>query len=220
MHILLTDITTCPRCGPGFGLILMVEDISERRVQTGWLGCANCRERYRIAAGIADLRTGAADSAPAADPAPARSADGPAAPAKASSELDAARLAALMGVAEGPAYLLLVGPVTRFAADLADLLTDVHVIAVDRDAVPAPPHPDVTRVQVTRALPFHSGRLHGAVLSGAAATELLAEAARVLRPSARLVLIDGTAGAAERLAHAGLSVAATGAGVAVAVRRQ
>jgi uncharacterized protein YbaR (Trm112 family) len=48
MHILLTDILTCPRCGPAFGLILLAEQTAGRRVLQGVLGCANCRERYPV----------------------------------------------------------------------------------------------------------------------------------------------------------------------------
>ena len=46
MHILLTDVVTCPRCGPEFGLILLADRFEERRVMQGRLGCPNCREEY------------------------------------------------------------------------------------------------------------------------------------------------------------------------------
>lgn len=56
MHILLTDILSCPRCGPEFGLILLADRIEARRVLAGTLGCANCRSKYAIRDGVADLR--------------------------------------------------------------------------------------------------------------------------------------------------------------------
>src|SRR5688500_18729002 len=56
MHILLTDLLTCPRCGPEFGLIVLSEGLEDRRVVEGRLGCANCRSSYPIRRGVADLR--------------------------------------------------------------------------------------------------------------------------------------------------------------------
>ena len=38
MHILLTDLLFCPRCGPQHGLILLANRLEERRVLDGWLG--------------------------------------------------------------------------------------------------------------------------------------------------------------------------------------
>lgn len=51
MHLLLTDILSCPRCGPEFGLILLADRIEARRVLAGILGCANCRSKYPIREG-------------------------------------------------------------------------------------------------------------------------------------------------------------------------
>jgi uncharacterized protein YbaR (Trm112 family) len=208
MHILLTDITSCPRCGPGFGLILMVEAMHERRVRQGWLGCANCRERYRIAEGIADLRvpgTAGSDDAAAA----------PAGPDPAAAD----RIAALAGVTQGPAYLLVAGPAARHAAALAELLPDVHIIALHEDAHALPDHPAVSRARVSDTLPFYSGRMAGVVLSGSAASRLLEEGARVLSPLGRLVLEDTPPDAAPRLDGAGLRIAASADTVTVAVPR-
>lgn len=202
MHILLTDITSCPRCGPGFGLILLVEEITDRRVQHGWLGCPNCRERYRIADGVADLRGGGEPLEPSAAAAPGTH--------------DAARLAALAGVTHGPAYLLVAGPASAHAAALAELLPEVHVIAAAGEAGSA--HTDVTRLLVARALPFYSGRLAGVVLSGAAAAALLEEGARVLAPGGRLVLEPVPGDAADRIERAGLRMMAVAPDVAVAAR--
>ncbi|HWK89996.1 MAG TPA: Trm112 family protein, partial [Longimicrobium sp.] len=65
MHILLTDLLTCPRCGPEHGLVLLADRIEERRVVRGRLGCPNCRETYPVAGTVADLRVaGAGNDAP------------------------------------------------------------------------------------------------------------------------------------------------------------
>src|SRR5512133_2993550 len=98
MHILLTDLSTCPRCGPEYGLILLVEDIEDRRVVRGSLGCPNCRERYAITDGVGDFRLGeeVALGAPVAAEA-------------------VVRLVALAGVTSPPGHLLLVGPAAAHA---------------------------------------------------------------------------------------------------------
>jgi uncharacterized protein YbaR (Trm112 family) len=203
MHILLTDVITCPHCGPSFGLVVLVDELADRRVREGWLACANCRERYRISAGVADLR---AAGEPLSD-------------GGAVSGADAERLAALAGVARGPGYLLLAGSAGAQAATIAALLEDVHVIAAVADAAGVPEHAQVTRVRVARALPFYSGRIAGVVLGGVAASALLEEGARVLSPVGRLVLDGAPPDAAARVERAGLRVAAATDDVLVAVRR-
>jgi len=95
MHIALTDHLTCPVCGPEHGLILLADRIEERRVLEGTLGCPACRERYPIVGGLADLRPRPAGPLPGPESAPTL---GP--------QDRAFRLAALMGVAEGPGFLL------------------------------------------------------------------------------------------------------------------
>lgn len=56
MDVALSDLLTCPRCGPMYGLVLLPYEVSDRRVRSGVLGCANCRERYPVEGGVADLR--------------------------------------------------------------------------------------------------------------------------------------------------------------------
>jgi len=55
MHIQLTDILTCPVCGPQHGLILRADRIVERRVRDGALGCPHCRRQYEIRGSAAFL---------------------------------------------------------------------------------------------------------------------------------------------------------------------
>ena len=57
MHLALTDRMICPRCGPGFGLILLAHEVRDRRILEGDLGCPNCRDQYPVRKGFADLET-------------------------------------------------------------------------------------------------------------------------------------------------------------------
>ncbi|HEX6132949.1 MAG TPA: Trm112 family protein [Longimicrobiales bacterium] len=200
MHIVLTDILTCPRCGPGFGLILLADRIMERRVDAGVLGCSNCREQYPIRDGAVDF-VGAAGSG--GEEAEDRAAD--------------PRLAPLLGVTHGPAFVLLAGPARTQAGALAAMLEDVEVVTVASERTPARPgvNPLITGPQ---RLPVADMKVAGVALTGAAADALLEEGARVVSAVGRLVLDPAPHDAAERLARLGLRIAAQQDGVAVAVR--
>jgi uncharacterized protein YbaR (Trm112 family) len=75
MHIVLTDVLTCPRCGPEFGLILLAHHVEARRVSSGALGCSNCREKYPIVEGAVRFDGGAGGVGPSRDSAAARGRD-------------------------------------------------------------------------------------------------------------------------------------------------
>jgi uncharacterized protein YbaR (Trm112 family) len=208
MHIVLTDLLTCPHCGPEFGLILLAQHVEDRRALEGVLGCANCREKYAIRDGAVS-----AGGPPVVPPAP------PAAAAE--------RLAALLGVTQGPAFVLLAGPMAGAAAHVAALVEDLEVIAVGRGpgrirlrrgrTLPAREH-GVNRLGVGTRLPLASGKVAAVALSGSAADGLLEEGARVLSPVGRLVVQDPPQDAVERLERAGLRVVARDAETLVAVR--
>jgi uncharacterized protein YbaR (Trm112 family) len=215
MHIVLTDILTCPRCGPEFGLILLAHRIEERRALEGVLGCANCREQYPVSAGAGHF--GAAPVLPAAP-------DGGA----------VMRLAALLGVAEGPAFVLLAGPCAGAAPRLAALIERLEVVAIGiagAAGAAAKPHATANRDETARQtagvnalglaghrLPLATGKLAAVALSGAAADELLEEGARTVSPLGRLVLEDAPADAAPRLRAAGLRELVREGDTIVAVR--
>ncbi|HSK17892.1 MAG TPA: Trm112 family protein [Longimicrobiales bacterium] len=200
MHILLTDILTCPRCGPGFGLILLADRAEERRVIEGVLGCSNCREKYPVREGVADFGA-PPDTILAAE-------DGAA----------AERLAAILGVTHGPAFLLLAGPAAAHAGALAAMIPDVEVVTLGA-AASVDDGAGINRVYAAGPqLPIASGKVAGVALSGAAAEALLDEGARTVSPVGRLVLDPAPADAAERLLRHGMRIVAQQETTAVAVR--
>lgn len=218
MHILLTDVLACPRCGPAFGLILLADRIENRRVREGVLGCANCRERYPVRAGVADLRRGAGASFAAGAP-PALAVSPP--PADAAEE--AYRVAALLGLGEGRGRVLLAGVAPEIATALAALVPELEVAL----AVPAPEAAEragaaIGAVAADGLPPFQAGSMRGVAISGAWTNGAgLAAAAACLAPGGRLVVVDapaGTGGALEVLGlrtlleQDGFAVAAKGAG--------
>lgn len=242
MHILLTDVLTCPNCGPEFGLILLADRVENRRVLEGTLGCANCRERYGIDEGFADLRPSeahrgaapdskdpekveraeAAEAAGGADGADGAGGSGAAETAAAKGENeegDAFRLAALMGVTEGPGLVLVVGPPAAHSAEISALVEDVEVIAAGPGMLERSEAEGVSRVALARSFPFEQGSMRAVVLGGGASDVLLEEGAGVLKTTGRLVLEDAPSNARRRLEEAGFEIAAEEGGVIVAVKR-
>jgi uncharacterized protein YbaR (Trm112 family) len=191
MDLSLSDLLTCPRCGPAHGLVLLPAALRGRRVTAGVLGCPNCRERYPIAREIADLRgPGAAPTEPA-DPTErgARAeragpaADGGADAGDAEATL---RLAALLGLEGAAGVVGLAGAAAAYGSELARLLEGVEVVALAGIAS-AFPAGDVSRLLVTGPLPFRDGALAGIALTGPA-TAWWEEGVRVVRAGSRVLL--------------------------------
>jgi uncharacterized protein YbaR (Trm112 family) len=200
MHILLTDILTCPRCGPAFGLILLAEQAEERHVLEGVLGCSNCREKYQVREGVVDFGV-------------------PPGPVEAlGDEAAAERLAGMLGVTDGPAFLMLVGPAAAHAGALAGMINEVEVVTIGVAADSAD-GPGINRLYAgAPQLPIASGKIAAVALTGAAAGQLLDEGARAVSPLGRLVLDPVPADAADKLKRHGMRIAAQQDATAVAMR--
>lgn len=208
MHILLTDILACPRCGPQYGLILLSHEMRDRRVLEGWLGCANCRSRWVVSGGFGEFRMPLGEAAPGAvEPGPPEPEPD-----------EAVRIAALLGVTEGPAWVLVAGPAAEHAGAVAELVEDLEVVAALPGLAGAEERAGVSRVALGERLPFYGARLHGVWLGGPCADALLEEGARVLRPTGRLVLEPAPPDAETRLDAAGLRVLARREATIVAAR--
>ncbi len=204
MHILLTDVLRCPRCGPEFGLVLLADRVEERRIQEGRLGCANCRETYPIRGGEADLRVPGGEALPAGTEG---AGDGE----------EAVRVAALLGLAEPWGSVLLLDGGAELAEAVAALVPGVEVVAAS--AAPAGREArGVTRVAAGLPLPFAPRSLRGVALGGEGAGSALDEAARVVAQGGRVLVREAPEGTAGRLAAAGLSVLLDQEGVVVAGR--
>lgn len=206
MHIVLTDIVTCPRCGPAFGLIILADRIEDRRVMEGRLGCANCREEYPVSGGVADLRL-----QEALDP-------GETQPARAEAE-DAERpfrIAALLGVTDrGP-------PVLVHGASAA-LVSGVQSVVPDAGVVGLSPAPEEGSRGVGMGwllsggpLPFRDHSLGGVALLGGGAELPVEDALRCLGRGARIVVDPALPEVVERLIAAGAEILLQQDAVAVA----
>jgi len=183
----------CPRCGTGFGLILVADGVEDRRVHRGFLGCSNCRDRYPVEDGFADLRPSPRDPVP-------EGMLGEGARGEVDGDAEAAlKIAALLGVREGPGFLLLSGPHVRHASRLAAMIDGIEILAVDPALRTVREQPGVTRMQVGVRLPFQVASLRGVVLHGEDGEALFDEGLRVLSPGGRLVYFAPPSSARARM---------------------
>lgn len=180
--------------------------MDDRWVEEGGLGCPNCREVYPITHGVADLRV------------PPRRRTEPVGPDAAPSERELDVAHALLGVIEGPGDVATVGTAARFAAGLARAIPGVDVIAATAAPVSAASGAHVSRVVVGPRLPFRDRGLRGVLLEGRGADGLLREAARILAPGHRVVVLDASPRTPGKLIASGLTVRLDEQGVVVAGR--
>lgn len=211
MDASLSDLLICPRCGPTYGLILLPYDAAERRVRAGVLGCANCRGRYPIQDGVADLRSDAVEAGPAPTGASG------AVDQRRSSDDPAVRLAGLLDLAEAQGTVLLAGRAAAHASALAGLVPGVQVVTTGGGDIPGTAGLGISVMRLGNVLPFRSRSLRGVALTGPFAT-LVEEGARVLGRRGHLVLDPAPAGAVDRLGRAGMTVLAEEGPVVVAGR--
>jgi len=194
MHLLVTDRLACPRCGPEFGLVLLAEELRDRRVLEGALGCANCRERYPVRQGFGDLRP------------PPRSDPGGEGGTPEGTAEEAFRLAALIGVSEGPGLILLRDGWVAQASRLAAMIEEIEIVALDQGLRKGPEEPGVTRIVAADRLPFFSGSLRGLALRDHEPARELEEEIRVLGPGSRIVIRSPAPHRLERLEERGLEI--------------
>ena len=206
MHILVTDVLACPRCGPDFGLIVLAEGQEDRRVVRGRLGCANCRESYAIERGIADLRHPAGGEPPPPSPPPPPDAD------------HAFRVAALLGVGESTGVVVVDGAEGRTLDRVASHLPGAQVVGTSVAAVAGRAGGAGVVLRSPDRLPFRTGSARAVALLAGAPAPLLDEAARVAAPGAHVLVDPAPAGTAEALVGRGLELLLDQDGVAVASR--
>jgi uncharacterized protein YbaR (Trm112 family) len=200
MNLALTDQLTCPRCGPGFGLVLLADRVVGRRVYEGKLGCARCRAEYAVREGVAELMVEAA-RAPTRDVA-----------------IDADRLSALLGVTEGPALLLLLGAFEGVAEQMAASLPDVEMIVAHPAIEPGDERAGVSRLRIGHVVPLHDRVVRGVAIADAMELALVREAARVCGLATRVIITNTSADVRSALPQLGLHVLAEQGETLVAVR--
>ena len=212
MHILLTDVVTCPRCGPEFGLILLADRLEERRVMQGRLGCPNCREEFPIERGIGDLRwPSVAPDTPGGRNGPATRSEPPAADAE-----RPYRLAALLGVTVPGGPVVIVSDEPALISGVQRHLPDAAVVGLSREIPPGAGEAGSGWLLATSSLPFRSRSLSGVAFSVRDPLPLVEDALRCLGRGARIVIDPAPEGTASVLLREGADLLLEQEGVAVA----
>ena len=197
MHILLTDRLICPRCGPGFGLILIADRLENRRVIDGSLGCPNCRDRFPVEGGFGDLRPpprSTRDDAPDIEP--------PASPS-------AMEVAALLGLTDGHGNVALIGDLAGHATALAGLVPGVEFIGIAPGLRGWEEGEGVSRLNAGASLPFSDGSLRGVGLYSEGDPRMAAELARVVARDGRIAVWGAVREWEKALRSEGLDVLAS-----------
>ena len=114
----LVERLRCVRSHEPAGLVAVAYETLDRDILRGSLGCATCGAEFPIAAGVADLRDGAA---------------GPPLPAPKTRPADelAVRAGALLGLADPHGLVVLAGAWAAAAPELAAIAEPVRVLALD-----------------------------------------------------------------------------------------
>ena len=209
MFFELTDLLTCPRCGPTHGLVLLVQEVENRRVRSGWLGCPNCRHDYPVTDGVADLRL----NPNAAPEFPARFIE------QDDDDELALKVLALLGLKEQRAFVLVDERIAHVAPALSALAPELEVIAVSSAPVDREDADGVSRVLSDRPFPLVEFRLPGVAIAPGGNPGLVAAAARRVATGGRLVLFDAKVEDVEEARRSGLTVLAVESGTAVAERK-
>lgn len=190
MHLEVSELLACPRCGPGQALVVSVDRIEARRVLEGRLACPGCHARYPIRGGT--VAFGGDADRPAAEADGASRGEAVAGPdPRGPGPDDAVRVAALLELGEGGGAVLLGSGLEAAAARVAGLAAGVEVLSLAAAGEGAAVgESGVTRLLgvCEEALPLHGGRLRGAALLGGSPAALR-EAARAVRPGGRVAVL-------------------------------
>ena len=124
------------------------------------------------------------------------------------------RLAALIGVARGPALIAVAGDLAGRASELASLLPDVEVVAL-APRFHSSPAAGASHLMASDRLPLRDGSLAGIALAGSWAELLLQDGLRCLARSGRIVLAGASREGQKAFHGQDLTVLADEAGVLV-----
>ncbi len=204
MFLELTDLLTCPRCGPAHGLVLLVKESDEGRVRSGWLGCPNCRRDFPVKERVADLRL--SHESPASQPRPLPV-----------DEL-ALKIVALSGLAQERGILVVGERLGHAARRVAELAPELEVVVVGSQLESVTEGHGVSRILSDGQFPFVEFRIRAVAIAPGGDPELVIAAARRVAPGGRLLLFDVRPEDREAAGAAGLTLVAEGDGMAVAER--
>ena len=170
----LVESLRCVRPHAPAGLVAVADEVTDRDIRRGALGCPACQAAFPIADGVADFRLGR--EGPPLPPAKSRVED----------EL-ALRAGALLGLADGGGLVVLAGEWTVCAPELAAFVEPLRVLALEPAAGIAGT-PGLSLARTAGEIPLRAGSARGIALDAAhAGGGYLESAVAALAPRGRLV---------------------------------
>ena len=170
----LVESLRCVRPHAAAGLVAIADEVADRDIRRGSLGCPSCHAEFPIADAVADFRLGR---------------EGPPLPA-AKSRVDdelALRAGALLGLAEGGGLVVLAGEWTACAPELAAFVEPLRVLAIEPAAGIAGT-PGLSLARTAGEIPLRAGSARGIALDAAhAGSGYLESAVAALVPRGRLI---------------------------------
>lgn len=157
-------------------MILIADRLESRRVIEGSLGCPNCRDRFPVEGGFADLRP------------PPRRPEDEAPDVEAPDSPAAMEVAALLGLTEGRGSVALIGDMAGHASALVGLVPDVEFIGIAAGVRGWEEADGVSRLTAGPSLPFSSGSLRGVALFADGGPSVAGELARVVSRAGRIAV--------------------------------
>jgi hypothetical protein len=189
MFLELVDSLRCVRPHEDSWLVARADELVDRHIVRGELGCPVCGARYTVRDGVADF---AADAWGARCALHAPVLVRPAARTDAGTDADstqalALRAAALLGLTESGGLVVLAGDWSACAYELLDMIEGVQLLALDATQG-LRSGGALSLALIPDALPLAVESARGIALDAAHATpSLLAGAARALAPGGRLI---------------------------------
>lgn len=169
MFIELVELLRCIRPHDESWLIASIDELRERSIHRGRLGCPICRAEYPVVEGVVDF------SAATVSPAVSARSDDP--------EDVGLRAGAFLGLGETTGTVLLGG---CWAAGAAALQRATEARVFVANAEPDADHVAEGRILVDRALPFGVGSCAGVALDESFHNSIFECAALVIRPGGRM----------------------------------
>ena len=170
MHLEVVQALRCPADHAPTWLVARTDLLDARHIMEGVLGCPVCGAEYPVTGGV--LRLGTALPAPYA----VLDADAP------------LRVAALLDLTTPQGIVLLAGDWARNAVDVAAMVDQIHLVALDSPADTPPPGLGVSAVEAGACIPLRASVARGIALDQAHATgKAVIEAVLSLQPGGRLI---------------------------------
>ena len=171
MFIELVELLRCIRAHDESWLVAAIEELADRSIIRGKLGCPVCQAEYPVANGVADFSGGHGSAThrarPLGDPTDV-----------------AMRAGAFLGLAESTGAVILGGSWAAGASDLVES-TEARVFAANHSG--SQTNNGVGQILVGVQLPFAASSCAGVALDDSFSAETLTSAIRVIRPGGRIV---------------------------------